>query len=36
LFYDDEFDEITQNKGHCAVQGHSGSQILVQILPISD
>jgi len=34
LFYDDiihEFGEITQNKGHYAVQGHSRSPILVQI-----
>jgi len=31
LLYDDELGEITQNKGHCAVQGHSGSPILVQI-----
>jgi len=31
LLYDDEFGEITQNKGHYAVQGHSRSPILVQI-----
>ena len=34
MFYDDivhEFSEITQNKGHYAVQGHSRSPILVQI-----
>jgi len=31
LFYDDEFDEIMQNKGHYAIQGHSRSPILVQI-----
>jgi len=34
LFYDDivhEFGEITQNKGHYAVQGHARSSILVQI-----
>jgi len=34
LFYDGivhEFSEITQNKGHYAVQGHSRSPILVQI-----
>jgi len=34
LFYDDivhEFDEITQNKGHYTVQGHSRSPILVAI-----
>ena len=34
MFYDDiahEFGEITQNKGHYAVQGHSRSPILVQI-----
>jgi len=34
LFYDDivhEFGEITQNNGHYAVQGHSGSPILVAI-----
>jgi len=34
LFYDDivhEFGEITQNKGHYAVQGHSPSPILVPI-----
>jgi len=31
LFYNDEFGEITQNKGHYAVQGHSRSPILVQI-----
>jgi len=44
LFYDDTvhaFGEITQNKGHYAVQGHSTSPILVPIessyaLPISD
>jgi len=35
LFYDDEFGEITQNKGHYAVEGHSRSPILVQIdLPL--
>jgi len=31
LFYDDEFGEITQNKGHYAIQGPSLSPILVQI-----
>jgi len=34
LFYDNavhEFGEITQNKGHYTVQGHSRSRILVQI-----
>jgi len=31
LFYDDEFGEITQNKGHYAVESHSMSPILVQI-----
>jgi len=31
MFYDDEFGEIPQNKGHYAVQGHSRSPILVQI-----
>jgi len=31
LFYDDEFGEITQNKGHYAVQDHSRSPVLVQI-----
>jgi len=34
LFLDDnvhEFGEITQDKGHFAVQGHSKSPILVQI-----
>jgi len=34
LFYDDivhEFGEITQNKGHYTVQGHSRSPILVPI-----
>jgi len=31
LYYDDEFEKITQNKGHYAVQGHSRSPILVQI-----
>jgi len=34
LFYDKivhEFGEITQNKGHYAVQGHSRSPILVSI-----
>jgi len=34
LFYDDsvyEFDEIMQNKGHYAVQGHSRSPILVPV-----
>ena len=34
FFYDDsvhEFSEITQNKGHYAVQGHSRSPILVPI-----
>ena len=36
-----EFGKITQNKSHCAVQGHLGSPILVPIeahtrLPISD
>jgi len=39
LFYDDDFGEITQNKGHYAVEGYSRSLILVQItnrLPISD
>jgi len=28
-FFNDEFGEITQNKGHCAVQGHLGLPILV-------
>jgi len=27
-----EFAEITQNNGHCAVQGHSRSPILVPIV----
>jgi len=34
LFYDDtvhEFGEITQNKGHYAVEGHSRSPISVQV-----
>jgi len=31
LFFDDEFSEITQNKDHYAIQGHSRSPILVQI-----
>jgi len=31
LFYDDEFDEITQNEGRYTVQGHWRSPILVQI-----
>jgi len=34
LFYDDgvhEFGEITQNKGHYVIQGHSMSPILVPI-----
>jgi len=34
LFYDDivhEFGEVTQNKGHYAVQGHSRSPILVPV-----
>jgi len=32
MLYDDEFSEITRNKGHYAVQGHSRSHILVQIV----
>jgi len=31
-----EFGEITQNKGHCAVRGHSRSPILVPIESIYD
>jgi len=34
MFYDDivdEFGEVTQNKGHYAVQGHERSPILVPI-----
>jgi len=31
LFYNDEFGEITQKKGHYPVQGHSRSPTLVQI-----
>jgi len=31
LFYDDKFGEITPNKDHYAVQGHSRSPLLVQI-----
>jgi len=31
LFYDHKFGQITQNKGHYAIQGHSGSPILVQV-----
>jgi len=31
LFYDVKFGEITQNKGHYAIQCHSRSPILVQI-----
>ena len=31
MFYDDEFGETTENKGHYTVQGHSRSPILVQI-----
>jgi len=29
--HDTQFDEITQNKGHYSLQGHSRSQILVPI-----
>jgi len=31
-----EFGEITRNKGHCAVQGHSRSPILVPIESLCD
>ena len=31
MYYDDEFEKITQNKGHYAVQGHSRSPIVIQI-----